>query len=73
MNKYDNLDEVISDLENINYELKLQPIETKPESRIKELQDGLNVIKEYLDQYEKLSVRKNKFLSARRLKISKVN
>lgn len=58
MNKYDD----------ISQELQLQPVIlqancSKCENRLKELQDGLNIIKQYLDDYANLKRRRDKLLS----------
>lgn len=64
MNKQeDQLENIMLELRHIKYELELQPIEIKSENRLKELQEGLNIIKRHLDDYEKLSQRQDRVLS----------
>lgn len=60
MNDNEKLADLITDIQYIHCELQLQPVQTMQANRLKELQDGLNVIKQCLDDYEKQSLQKRR-------------
>lgn len=71
MNDNEKLADLITDIQYIHCELQLQPVQAMQANRLKELQDGLNVIKQCLDEYEKLSERQDRLLQKRRDRKSK--